>query len=83
VELIKMSKLTSSAKTKTWHGGCRCRIARGPLRSSGEITVVKAGRKYEQVWQTSLDDSMTSSPVIANGRLYLRTNGALWAFGNP
>ncbi len=50
---------------------------------NGTITVVKAGRKFEQVWQTSLDDSITSSPVIANGRLYLRTNGALWAFGTP
>lgn len=48
---------------------------------NGTITVVKAGRKFEQVWQTSLDDSLTSSPVISNGRLYLRTNGALWAFG--
>jgi outer membrane protein assembly factor BamB len=49
---------------------------------NGTITVVKAGRKFEQVWQTSLDDPLTSSPVIANGRLYLRTNGALWAFGD-
>lgn len=48
---------------------------------NGTITVVKAGRQYEQLWQTSLDDLLTSSPVIANGRLYLRTNGALWAFG--
>jgi outer membrane protein assembly factor BamB len=48
---------------------------------NGIVTVVKAGRKFEQVWQTNLEDSMTSSPVIANGRLYLRTNTALWAFG--
>lgn len=48
---------------------------------NGTITVVKAGRKLEQVWQTSLDDNLTSSPAIANGRLYLRTNKALWAFG--
>lgn len=48
---------------------------------NGTITVVKAGRKFEQVWQTDLGDTLTSSPVIANGRLYLRTNGALWAFG--
>jgi outer membrane protein assembly factor BamB len=49
---------------------------------NGTITVVKAGRIFEQVWQTSLEDSLTSSPVIANGRLYLRTNGTLWAFGS-
>lgn len=48
---------------------------------NGTITVVKAGRKFEQVWQTSLDDPISSSPAIANGRLYLRTNTALWALG--
>lgn len=47
----------------------------------GTINVVKAGRKFERVWQTELGESLTSSPVIANGRLYLRTNNALWAFG--
>jgi len=49
---------------------------------NGIITVVKAGRQFEQVWQTDLDESIASSPVIANGRLYLRTNDALWAFGS-
>jgi outer membrane protein assembly factor BamB len=48
---------------------------------NGTVTVVKAGRAYEEVCQTSLDDSIASSPVIANGRLYLRSNTALWAFG--
>ncbi len=47
---------------------------------NGTITVVKAGPKFEQVWQTSLDDSITSSPAVANGTLYLRSNTALWAF---
>jgi outer membrane protein assembly factor BamB len=48
---------------------------------NGTVTLVKSGRDYEEMWQTSLDDSITSSPVIANGRLYLRSNTALWAFG--
>ncbi|MBS0260814.1 MAG: PQQ-like beta-propeller repeat protein, partial [Planctomycetes bacterium] len=48
---------------------------------NGTVTIVKAGRKFEQVWQTQLEDSTTSSPVISNGRLYIRTNEALWAFG--
>jgi outer membrane protein assembly factor BamB len=48
---------------------------------NGTVTVIKAGRNFEQLWQTSLDDTLTSSPAIANGRLYLRTNKALWAFG--
>ena len=48
---------------------------------NGTINVVVPGRKFEQVWESSLDDSMTSSPAISNGRIYLRTNSALWAFG--
>lgn len=48
---------------------------------NGIITVVKAGREFHQIWQTNLEESIASSPVIANGRLYLRTNNALWAFG--
>jgi outer membrane protein assembly factor BamB len=48
---------------------------------NGTVAVVKAGRKFEKVWETNLDDSIVSSPVIANGRLYLRSNTALWAFG--
>jgi outer membrane protein assembly factor BamB len=48
---------------------------------NGTVTVVAPGPKYEQLWQASLDDPMTSSPAISNGRIYFRTNTALWAFG--
>jgi outer membrane protein assembly factor BamB len=47
---------------------------------NGTVVVVKAGPMFEKVWETSLDDSIVSSPVIANGQLYLRSNTALWAF---
>lgn len=48
---------------------------------NGTIVVVKAGRKFEKVSETSLDDSITASPAIADGRLYLRSSKFLWAFG--
>ncbi|HLJ12765.1 MAG TPA: PQQ-binding-like beta-propeller repeat protein [Planctomycetaceae bacterium] len=48
---------------------------------NGTVTVIKAGRKFEQVWQSSLDEPIVSSPAFSSGRLYLRTNHALWAFG--
>jgi outer membrane protein assembly factor BamB len=47
---------------------------------NGTVVVVKAGRKFEKVWETSLDDPIRSSPVIANGRLYVRSEKALWSF---
>jgi outer membrane protein assembly factor BamB len=47
---------------------------------NGTVVVVRAGRKFEKVWETSLDEAIRSSPVIANGRLYIRSEKALWSF---
>lgn len=47
----------------------------------GTTTVVKTGRKFETVSVNALGESTTASPVISNGRLYLRTWDALWAIG--
>lgn len=47
----------------------------------GTITVVKHGREFEIVAQNNLGETMTSSPVISNGQLYLRTFDSLWAIG--
>jgi outer membrane protein assembly factor BamB len=49
----------------------------------GTVTVVKAGRKYEQVAQNRLTDTLTASPVISNGRIYLRGWDYLYAIGTP
>jgi outer membrane protein assembly factor BamB len=45
----------------------------------GHVTVVKAGRKFEIVSHNELGETLTASPVVANGTLYLRTFDALWA----
>ncbi len=48
----------------------------------GKILVVKAGRKFELISETNLEQETTASPAIANGRVYIRTFDALWSFGD-
>lgn len=45
------------------------------------VTVVKAGRKFEVLASNDLGEAISSSPVISNGRIYLRTFDALYAIG--
>ena len=45
------------------------------------VTVVKAGRKFEEVAKNEMQESISASPVFANGRLYVRTFDALYAIG--
>lgn len=46
---------------------------------TGKITVVKAGKKFEKVAVNDIGEDITSSPVVANGTLYLRSFKSLWA----
>jgi hypothetical protein len=43
------------------------------------VTVVKPGRKFEILAENKMGESISSSPVFADGRLYLRTFDALYA----
>jgi outer membrane protein assembly factor BamB len=45
----------------------------------GTITVVKAGRQFERLATNVMGESISSSPVIAGGTLYLRSFDALYA----
>jgi outer membrane protein assembly factor BamB len=45
----------------------------------GRCTVVKAGREFEIVASNDLDEAITASPIVHQGRLYLRTYDALYA----
>lgn len=49
---------------------------------SGVLTVLKAGGEQEPLAQIELDDEIYATPAIANGRLYVRTRSALYAFGS-
>ncbi len=45
----------------------------------GMVTVVKAGKEFEVLSDNDMEESITSSPIVANGTLYLRTYNALYA----
>ena len=45
----------------------------------GLVSVLKTGRDFQIVAQNEIGESMSSSPVIADGTIYLRTFDALWA----
>lgn len=45
---------------------------------NGIITVTKAGPEFEIVSQNKMEESISSSPAIANGRIYIRTFDALY-----
>lgn len=49
----------------------------------GITSVVKAGPQFEILAENDLDGYTLSSPVIANGQIFIRTDSMLWAIGQP
>ncbi|REJ68794.1 MAG: pyrrolo-quinoline quinone [Planctomycetota bacterium] len=47
----------------------------------GVVSVVKAGREFEVLATNDIGETMTASPVIVGGRIYLRSFEALYAIG--
>jgi outer membrane protein assembly factor BamB len=47
----------------------------------GEITVVKLGAKHEVLSSVDLDERLMATPALADGWVYVRTEGRLRAFG--
>ena len=47
----------------------------------GTVSVLKAGPKFEVLAKNKIADSLTASPALANGRIYLRGLKALYAVG--
>ena len=45
----------------------------------GTVTVVKAGRQYEELASIKMGEDISASPIVADGTLYLRTFEALYA----
>jgi len=50
---------------------------------SGIASVLKAGAEQELVSVSDLADEVAATPALADGRLYLRTKGALYCFAGP
>ena len=47
----------------------------------GQVSVVKATGDWEVLAVNELDDECYATPAIADGRIYIRTRSALYAFG--
>jgi len=51
------------------------------LNEQGRLTVVKAGRDWEVLTTSDFKEDVYATPAIADGRIYLRTVGHLYCFG--
>jgi len=51
------------------------------IGQGGQVSVVKATGDWEVLAVNELDDECYATPAIADGRLYIRTRSALYAFG--
>lgn len=52
------------------------------IGQGGQVSVVKAAGEWEVLAVNELDDECYATPAIADGRLYIRTRSALYAFGS-
>lgn len=51
------------------------------IGQGGQVSVLKAAGEWEVLAVNELDDECFATPAIADGRLYIRTRSALYAFG--
>lgn len=47
----------------------------------GDLIVLKAGDKFEQLSANKLDSTINATPAIGDGRIYVRTEKMLWCIG--
>jgi hypothetical protein len=52
------------------------------VSESGKVSVLKAGPELESLALNDLADLAYATPAISDGRLYIRTRGALYCFGS-
>ena len=48
--------------------------------TEGKITVLKAGAQWEVLSVNEIDDEVSATPALSDGRVYVRTHGALYCF---
>jgi outer membrane protein assembly factor BamB len=51
--------------------------------TEGKISVLKAGAQWEVLAVNDLADEVSATPALSDGRLYVRTRGALYCFTIP
>jgi outer membrane protein assembly factor BamB len=49
--------------------------------TEGKITVLKAAAEWEVLQVNDLADEVHATPALSEGRIYVRTHGALYCFG--
>ena len=49
---------------------------------NGYVTVLPAGGSLEPLWTTRFDERIYATPALAEGRIFLRTDQALYCFGS-
>ena len=50
--------------------------------SEGKVTVLRAGAQWEVLGVSDFGDEIHATPALADGRVYVRTRGALYCFGS-
>ena len=51
------------------------------IGQGGQVSVLKAAGEWQVLKVNELDDEVFATPAIADGRIYVRTRSALYAFG--
>lgn len=51
------------------------------IGQGGQVSVLKAAGEWEVLKVNELDDETFATPAIADGRIYIRTRSAMYAFG--
>jgi outer membrane protein assembly factor BamB len=49
----------------------------------GDVIVVRAGPKYEELAKNSMKEVIMGTPAISDGTLVIRTLGHVYGIGNP
>jgi outer membrane protein assembly factor BamB len=53
------------------------------VSKTGIVSVLRAGGDQEVLSSSDLDDEVTATPALVDGRIYLRTRNLLYCFGLP
>jgi outer membrane protein assembly factor BamB len=51
------------------------------VSKEGKVSVIRAGAEWEKLSTGDLDEQVIATPAIADGRVYIRTEGMLYCFG--
>ena len=52
------------------------------LSQEGKLTVLKAGADWEILAVNNMDDEAYATPAIVDNKLYVRTLGTMYCFGD-